>query len=909
MRTLRAWLLRFGGLFARQRRDRELADEMESHLQMHIQDNLQRGMTPAEARRQALIKLGGVEQTKENYRDRRGLPFLDTLLQDIRFGFRMLRKSPGFTVVAVLTLALGIGASTAMFSALYGLIFRPLPYPNPSRLVMLWDSNRATGLKHIMVMEGSFPILRSHAKSFDGMAAFGYFAPRDQMPASTLSGTEERVSAGGVTSQLFSVLGVAPILGREFLPSENVATQSGATWQSPHLAILSYAFWRDHYGTSPDVIGKTLSLSELGYRTQFTIVGVMPKGFDFPYPLYPAKPDVWLNLAVPNWTFAQGNILNVVGRLRPGVSIAQAEAEIHTIADGIRAQYPKVYKNEEVDVSPLSSEFIRAVPSVLWILVAAFSLILLIGCANVGNLLLVRAVSREREMAIRATLGAGRLALIRHMLAEALLLAVAGGALGLLLAYGTLHVFLAVLPTSIYIPRLDSVALDVRMLALAAGLSVLAASVFSVLPSVRLTRPNLNETLKSGSTRREHAGHSVLRRPGSMLVIFEVSLALVLLTGTLLMLRSMQKLLAVNSRFQPEHMLSLKVDLSNAYLMQLPDSFSMLPLYQQFEQRVAVLPGVESVALADAFPLVPHAHTSEMFKAEGGGGRIAEEFQPADMRIVTPGYFPMIDMNLVRGRWFEDADVLKSLPVAVINETMAERYWRDGDPIGLKVKPYRRFTMEDVAYTIVGVVRDPKRFGSGDTPDPTVFLDYSQVQLGSFTAVVRTAGMPKGIAAGLRDAALQMVPGQTFVGNVKTGEELVSEETAMPRFATQLLTAFAGLALLLAVVGIYGLISYYTSQRTHEIGIRMALGAQRSDVMRLVLGEGILLAGLGIAAGLFASYGFANSLASLRYGVGSADLFSFAGAAVLFFFVALAACYIPARRAMKVDPMVALRYE
>ncbi|MGB6823292.1 MAG: ABC transporter permease, partial [Candidatus Acidiferrales bacterium] len=271
---------------------------------------------------------------------------MGTLIQDLRYGLRTLAKAPGFTVVAVLTLALGIAASTAMFSALYGLIFRPLPYPNPSRLVMLWDSNRATGLKHIMVMEGSFPILRSQAKSFDGMAAFGYFAPRDQMP--TVSGTEERVSAGGVTSQLLSVLGVAPILGREFLPSDGVATLTGGVWQSPHMAILSYAFWREHYGASSDVIGKALSLSELGYRTQYTIVGVMPKGFDFPYPLYPAKPDVWLNLAVPDWTFAQGNILHVVGRLKPGVSIVQAEAEVHTIADLIGAKYPKVYKNEEV---------------------------------------------------------------------------------------------------------------------------------------------------------------------------------------------------------------------------------------------------------------------------------------------------------------------------------------------------------------------------------------------------------------------------------------------------------------------------------------------------------------------------------------------------------------------------------
>jgi putative ABC transport system permease protein len=828
--------------------------------------------------------------------------------QDIKFGLRMLAKAPGFTAVAILTLALGIGASTAMFSALYGLVFRPLPYPNPSRLVLIWDSNRARRVQHFPVMEGSFPILQSQAKDFDGMAAFGVFAPRDDMLATRVSGTDLSVSAGAVTSQFFSVLGVAPILGREFLPSENVATVSGGEWQWPHLAILSYAFWREHYGANPDVIGKTVSLSEFGLGRQYTIVGVMPKDFDFPYPLSPTKPDIWLNLGIPDH-FVSGNNLHIVGRLKPGVSLAQADAEVRTIADRIRAQYPKAYKNEDMNVFPLSDELIRNVRSILWVLLAVFTLILLIGCANVGNLLLVRAVSREKEMAIRATLGAGRWALIRQMLAEALLLAVVGGGLGLLLAYGTLHVFLAVLPASIYIPRLGSVALDVRMLALAAGLSVLAASVFSVLPSVRLARPNLNETMKSGSARRGRPGHSVVRRPGSVLLIFEVSLALVLLTGTLLMLRSMEKLLAVNSRFQPEHMLSMEVDLTNAYWMQHRDSFSVLPLYQQFEQRVEALPGVESVALVDAFPLPPHAHASEMFKAQGGGGPIAEDFQPAEMRIVTPEYFPMMDMSLVRGRWFEDADAAKSLPVAVINEAMAEAYWPGRDPLGMKVEPKFAFTEEYVWYTVVGVLREPKRFGSGDTPEPTVYLDYSQVPLLLFTAVVRTRGMPKAIAAGARSAALQIVPGQMFVGNVKTGDALISEENALPRFTTQLLTAFAGLALLLAVVGIYGLISYYTSQRTHEIGIRMALGAQRGDVMRLVLGEGILLAGLGIAAGLLASYGFAKSLASMRYGVGAADLFSFAGAAVLFFFVALAACWIPARRAMRVEPMEALRYE
>ena len=366
---------------------------------------------------------------------------MGTLIQDFRYGLRMLAKAPGFTAVAVLTLALGIGANTAMFSALYGLVLRPLPYADASRLVMLWDSNRRTGQKHIKVMEGSFPILRSQAKSFDGIAAFLPATPRDGLFAFKLWGTEERVSVAEASSQLFQVLGVRPFLGRMFTPSEDVATLSGENWQSANSAILSYAFWREHYGASQEVIGKTVNLNRFGVRAQYTIVGVMPQGFDFPYPLDADKPDMWLNVALRDW-FGWNNILNVVGRLKAGVSLAQAQAEVHTIAERIRAQYPKFYKDEDVSVVPLSGELIRNVRSILWVLLAAFGFILLIGCANVGNLLLVRAVSREKEMAIRAALGASRFALVRQMLVEAMLLALAGGALGLLLAYGSLRAFL-----------------------------------------------------------------------------------------------------------------------------------------------------------------------------------------------------------------------------------------------------------------------------------------------------------------------------------------------------------------------------------------------------------------------------------------------------------------------------------
>ena len=910
MKSIRAFFSRFLGLFHVSARDRELSDELESHLQMHIEENIRRGMTPAEARRQALIASGGLEQAKEVYRARRGLPFLETLWQDIRFALRMLRKSSGFTAVAVLTLALGIGANTAMFSVLYGLVLRPLPYTDSSRLVMLWDSNHKAGLKHLFVMQGAFPILQSQAKSFEDIAAFGGMSSsRDSLFAARLWGTEERLAVAAISPQLFSVLKVTPLLGRTFTASESVRVVQGDEWQSAHVAILSYSFWRQHYGANPDIIGKTLTMNDIGLRYQYTIVGVMPKGFDFPYPLDATKPDVWVNLTFTASRFEPGNILRVVGRLKPGVSLAQAQAEINTVADRIRAQYPKYYKDEYVSVIPLNSDLIQNVRTMLWVLLAAFAFILLIGCANVGNLLLVRAVSREREMAIRATLGAGRWTLIGQMLTEGMLLALTGGALGLFLAYASLRAFVALLPQSIYIPRLDSVALDTRMLVLAALFSVVAAGVFSVLPSLRLARPNLNETMKSGSVRKFSPARSVLRRPGSALLVVEVSLALVLLIGALLMLRSMQKLLAVNSQFQPERLLSMQVDIDNPYWMAQPSDEKVVMLFQQFEQHLAATPGVEAVALTDGLPVVPHAHTLDEFKADSGGGRIAEEFQPAAMRSVSPAYFDMMDMRLLRGRWLADSDRYGTLPVAIINEAMAEAYWPNRDPLGLKVKPRFRYTDKDISYTIVGIVREPKRFATGDTPEPTVYLSYSQAPLAIATVLVRTAANPKGIAAAMREAALQMVPGHMFVGQVQTGEELVSAASATPRFTTQLLTAFSGLALLLALVGVYGLISYYTSQRTHEIGIRMALGAQRGDVMRLVLREGMLLVSLGVAGGIALAYGLAKGLASLVYGISVTDFNSFAGAAVLLLAVTLAACYIPARRAMRVDPMVALRYE
>jgi predicted permease len=900
--------LRLRSLFRKSAVDRELDQEMRFHFERQIQENIAAGMSPDEARRATSLEFGSLQNFREECRDTRRMNFFQDVLRDIRFSLRTLRKNPGFTIVSVLTLALVIGANTAIFSAIYGLLFRSLPYTDPNRLVMLWDANRHTGQEHIGVMEGSFPILQSEAKSFTGMGAFGGIGALGSMFADKLWGTEERVSTISCTSQLFPVLGVAPFLGQAFSPRDDTYDEHGATPSFSSVAILSYTFWQQHYGASAGAIGKTLALNEYGERQEYAIIGVMPQGFDFPYPMLSEKPDVWLPYAISSIHFSPGNNLRVIARLQAGVSLPSAQAELNTISDRLQREYPKYYKSEYVTVTPLQSELIRDARTILWTLLVALGLVLLIGCANVGNLMLMRAVSREKEMAVRSALGAGRPALVRQMLTEAMLVALGGGALGFLLAHWSMHAILAGLPASIYIPRLDSVAIDSKVLVFTAIVSTIAAAFFGVLPSLRLSRPDLNRIINAAPS-PDRAMPSILRRPGSLLLIGEVSLAVVLLTGTALLAKSLKNLIDVNLHFQPEHLLVMDVAFSNAYVKATPDfSERGVVLYSQFQQQVGGMPGVRSVAFVDEFPLRKLRGLGG-FKESGGSGPISENFQPAEQHIVTPNFFELMGMSLQRGRWLADADTPKSLLVAVINQAMAQRYWPDSDPLGHRIAPLLVFTEHRESYAIVGIVREPKRFGTGETSEPAVYLSTGQVPLNFYSVLVRTAGDPRRLAGPLRAAALKLAPGQMFVSNVQTGSDLVSESSARSRVTAMLLTCFAGLALILGVIGIYGLISYYTAQRTREIGIRMALGATPSKVLRLVLKEGMSLVGLGVALGLILAYGFARSLASLLYGTPPADLTAFLVAAVLFGNVGLLACYIPARRAMRVDPMIALRHE
>ncbi len=822
------------------------------------------------------------------------------LVADLRYVLRSLGRSWTFTVTTVLTLALVIGTGTAILSAISELTLKPLPYPESQRLVMLWDANAKAGKEHFPVSEGAFSMLLDETKSFQGMAGFGLPMPKDSLYPEKLWGTEESVSVAGATSQLFSVLRFAPILGRTFDASEMIL------WSSPAVAILSYSFWLRHYGENHDVIGKTLHLNEFGVETPVTIVGVMPQGFDFPYPLSAEKPDLWANIPYRAPRFIPGNASLVLARLKKGTTTRQAQADVDTIAARIRQQYAKYFADETIRVVPLQSELIHNIRPMMWVMLGAAGCLLLIGCANTGNLLFARAVSRQRELGIRAALGAGPTVLVRLMLTETLLLAAAGGILGCFLAHWSRRALARIVPPTIYIPRLDSVAHDFRVLILTAGILVVVAAGLTVIPCLRLRRPNLDETLKSAG-QGAPVGSFLRLRSGSFLLVSQVSLALALLVGTVVLGESLTRLLEANRAFQPEHLLVADVGFTNAAFRSIPNFREREPsLYHPFEERIKHLPGVQAVALVNRFPL--ESGGDYRFKADGYG-LISENFQPADQYLVSPSFLEIMNLKLVRGRWLAETDTLNSSPVAVINQAMADRYWPRSDPLGRNLRPIFRFTSKDIPYTVVGVVQEPNRFGAGDRPQPAVYQTIDQVSPPSFSVLIRAAGDPRAIASLVRSAGLEMQPGQTVVGKIRTGAEIVSEATAKLRATGVLLSIFTFLALILASLGIYGLVSYHTSQRTHEIGIRMALGARRSDVLRLVFREGLALVALGTLLWLALSFGLSRILRSLLYEAPAIDIRALCAATVVFLVVALVAIYIPAHRATKVDPMVVLRYE
>ncbi|PYS79346.1 MAG: ABC transporter permease [Acidobacteria bacterium] len=809
---------------------------------------------------------------------------MKTLLQDLRYGLRMLLKNPGFTAVAVIALALGIGANSAIFSVVNSLLLRPLPFEQPGRLVQVWEANPQRGQTEVPASFPNFADWRDQNHVFEQMVAYS-----DWSFNLTGAAEPERIRSAIVSPTFFSTLGIKPILGRTLLPDED---QPGKDLS----VVISQRLWQRRFNSDPNVVGKTVDLN----GKSFTVVGVIAQTADLPG--LSDDTELWAPVSQGfGFTNRRGHYLNVIARLKPGVGEAQAQADMNQIAAALSRQYPEANADRGVRIVPLQEQVVGDVRLALLVLLGAVVFVLLIASTNVANMLLARASSRRKEIAIRTALGAGRWRLIRQLLTESLLLALAGGTLGLLLALWGVDLLVAFGPSDL--PRVKEVAMDGRVLAFTFAVSLATGLVFGLVPALQSSRPELNETLKEGG--RSATGGASRRRVRSLLVVTEIALSLVLLVGAGLLLKSFFRLRAVNPGFNPQDVLTMQLDLHGPNYQK---GAQLTAFHDQLLDRVKALPGVEAVATASAVPVAPDAgfwHLS--FAIEG------QTPDPANRPVafyngVSPDYFRTMQIPVLRGRVFDEHDVKKAQGVVIINETLARKYFPGADPVGQRITLSDENPKEEDWATIIAVVKDTKPRELSGEPVAEMYMPYAQQPEVNMALMIRTTGRPDAVAAAVRREVLALDHDQP-VYSVRTLPAVMSEAVATPRFRTSLLGLFAALALVLAVVGIYGVMSYAVAQRTHEFGIRMALGAQGRDVLKLVVGYGMALALAGVLIGLAASFALTRVMSGLLYGVAPTDPVTFACISLLLLAVALAACLVPARRAAKVDPMVALRYE
>ncbi len=867
-------------LFHKERVDQEFTEELASYLDMLTETKINQGLTPQEARRDALIELEGVDQVQEKVREIRMGQFIETAWRDIRFGMRSLLHSPVFSIVTILSLALGIGANTAIFSVVNGLLLRPLPYPESERIVDVWHKppqQSFPGLDKFSVSPANYLDWKAQSSVFEQIATYTY-------SGFSLSTTNEPLPLIGaaVSSDFFSVLRTNASQGRTFIPDEE---QPGRD----QVAVISDGLWRRAFGGDPNMIGRTLTINS----RSFTVVGIMPAGFEFP-----RDAELWVPLA---WDDKERQIRSihdylVVARLKPNVSKEQAQAEMSTISSRLEQQYPEENKGWGAVVIPLREDIVGDLRVALLVLFCAVGFVLLIACANVANLMLARAANRQKEMAVRIALGAGRARLIRQLLTESVLLAAAGGVLGLLLAMlgSKLLVQLGSLPNSGEI-GLDTWALGFTVLvSLAAGIGI------GIVPSLQFTRTNLSDTLKQGSGRT--GGSPIKQHTRKALVISEVALSLVLLIGAGLMIRSFWKLQNVNPGFDTENALTMSVALTP---LRYPGPQQQLAFLDRAIEQIRAVPGVVAVGATTTIPLGGGGST-QPFSIEGRpAGSVAE--QPmAQTRYITPDYFRAIGIPLRQGRSFSDHDRDNSVPVVIISEAMARRFWPGENPIGKRLTP--SFHLEQGAREIVGIVGDVKASGLDVDSSAMMYLPYKQSPRPFMSFVVRTASKPESLVQPV-STAIYSIDKEQALTNIRTMDQVLTESLSGRRFNMTLLLTFAGVALMLAAVGVYGVMNYTVMLRKRELGIRMALGAGRMDVLRLVLGQGLTLTLIGVGAGLLSAYALTRLMASLLYGVTATDYVTFASVSALLVTVGMAASYIPARRATKVNPTIALRSE
>ncbi|HVG29351.1 MAG TPA: ABC transporter permease [Pyrinomonadaceae bacterium] len=877
-------------LFHRSEKEEELDKELRFHLDQHTSDLIAQGYSPEEARRQARLTLGGPEQVKEECRDARGTRWLEDLLQDVRYSARVMRKNPGFTAVAVLTLALGIGANAAIFSVVNGLLLRPLPYRDSERLAIIWTHSPGANVAQDWPSPGQFSAIKSLAGAFEDMA----LAQGASLNLAGESGAE-RVDALRVPSNMFTILGASPQLGRAFLPEEDAPGK-------PPSVVLSHGLWQRRFGGDRGVLGRQLTINGQSY----TVVGVMPADFSLGFDVMPTvgavqQPELFLPLPLSAESMrSQGDEnYNIITRLKPGVGVAQARAELDAAARQLAQQFPDTYPPSRAfsfSISPLLEQVVGDVRPALLILLGAVGCVLLIACANVANLLLARAAVREREMALRTALGAGRWRVVRQLLTESLALSCAGGGLGLLVAYWGLNSLRALGPGNI--PRVQDIAMDARVLAFTFGVAVLTGVLFGLAPALRGSRVNPIAALKEGG-RGSAGGHRRLR---DALVVAEISLSLILLVGAGLLIRSFARVQQVQPGFDTRGVVSMRLSVAGtSYAGERAIAF-----YQQLLERVRHLPGIESAGATSILPLGGGI---------GWGGITIEGYVPAtgqsviqaDQRIAGTGYFETMKVPLVSGRYFDERDAKDSTKVAIVDEKMARTYWPDRDPVGKRMKPGG--ADDDTPWlTVVGVVGNVKQYALDADSRVTFYTPHQQNPSGTMYLAARTSGDPRGLTPAVVKEARSLDP-NVAVFDIKTMGQRLSESLARRRFAMLALGLFALVAMLLAAVGIYGVMSYSVAQRTREIGVRVALGAQPRDVLALVIRQGLLLALIGVGAGLAGAGAVTRVMGSLLFGVSATDPATFAAIPLLLVAVALLSCYVPARRATKVDPMIALRAE
>jgi predicted permease len=870
--------LRLRSLFRRKQADLELDDELRDHLERKTQEYVAQGMTQEEARRRARLDLQGLEQTKEKCRDARRVNWITDFTQDLRFGLRMLRKNPGFTAVAVLTLALGIGANTAVFTVVNGVLLRPMPFPEADRLFLVSLTPRGGPFEwQPGVADTDYPAFREQDKVFEQIASFSIGTTANLTGASDPA----QIPVAYVTAEFFSMLRTNPEMGHGF------ATGEGEL-RNDSVAVLSDELWKERFGTDPGILGKTIHLDGVGR----TVIGVMPAGFAFP------GASVWMPLAI-RFDGHNSYTRPVVGRLKPGVSRQQAQTELETFAERLPLGSGESRSDRLPQIIPLKDLLVANIRPSLLVFAGAVAFVLLIACANVANLFLARATGRGQEMAVRSALGANRWRLVRQLLAESTLISLIGGAAGILLAFWSVRALIALVPVG-KVPRLEMIRIDGWVLAFTFGLSVITGIVFGLAPALQAMRQGARESL-SQSGRSVIAARQGMR---SLLTISEMALALILLTGAGLMLKSFLRLRAVNPGFLPHSVMTMTVDLpESAYTT----ANQMQAFHTRTLQELSRLPGVLAAGAVNWLPIGQELAMGT-FQVERGT-------RPPGFMVdkpgVSPGYFRAMGMPVLRGRDFNEGDNATAPGVVIVSQSVARTLWPGKDPLGNRISLEDEPKPEDWL-TVVGVVDDVKQQGLAKKSEPAIYQPYLQIAnhpgfLRHMTFVVRTASRPESVASGMR-AVLRSVDKNQPI-SIASMDSLIATTTAEPQFQARLLATFALVALALTIVGIYGVLAYSVAQRTHEIGVRMALGAQPPDIIRIVLSEGLRLAFVGIAIGVAGALALTRFLGSFLFEIKPTDPATHIGVAILLMLVALAACYIPARRAMRVDPMVALKYE